>query len=120
MGCESSDDCFFFEDCVEHWSGVCPGSCDLSTWFIYIVIGSCVGALFAVYFCLRCELCPLNKLLKRATGDGFSIFRNKGDTAATAAGTGGSADYNRQMSVTPTIAQFHQVVLMRSLSTEEY
>ena len=34
MRCGSAEDCYFFQECTEHWSGVfCPGACEVSNWF---------------------------------------------------------------------------------------
>ena len=34
MRCGSAEDCYFFQECTEHWSGAfCPGACEVSNWF---------------------------------------------------------------------------------------
>ncbi len=143
MGCVRESDCYFFEECVAHPTGICPGSCEVSTWFVYIVGGACIAALFVVYFCLRCQLCPTSpppgNLVLPCCGADYNLFqpsRSKAEAnaasaavaAAAAAGgvAGPSTDYyGRSMSTAdggggrPSIG-LHQVVLLRSLSQEEY
>jgi hypothetical protein len=106
--CLNSTDCLFFEECTEHWSGICPGHCEWSTWFLSLVTWTCIGTLIAVALCIRCEFCPLHRLICRDSSSGLRPFK-------------GRHDYSREVSSNNQgIASFHQVVLARSFSQQSY
>ena len=55
MRCETPEDCYFFQECTDHWSGICPGACEVSNWFKSVVFFACASAAIAAYFCFRCN-----------------------------------------------------------------
>ena len=55
MRCETARDCYFFQECTDHWSGICFGACEVSNWFKSIVFFACASAAIAAYFCFRCN-----------------------------------------------------------------
>ena len=43
--CVSSSDCLFFESCQNSTRPFCPGSCQVSGWFIQVIIWSVVAVI---------------------------------------------------------------------------
>ena len=85
MRCNASDDCyFFFQECVDHWSGgVCAGACEVANWFKRVVIFACASAAIAAYFCFRCNAERVSNFVAGVQSAGRSR------SSATGAGRGG-------------------------------
>ncbi len=122
--CVDSTDCLFYEDCEEHWTAICPGTCRWSTWFLSLVVWSVIGLFVVLIICLRCEFCPLNRLVCTTdTHNGQRRLPRFGG-GANKRQVRRNKDLNSQVSNTnsagagniPQSPSFHQVVVARSLS----
>ncbi len=102
--CFNASDCHLHEVCVDHYSGLCPGTCHWATWFVSLLVWTCIGAILGAAVCLRCSHCSFNVCcrLRRLTQQ--------------------RPGYSREVSAQTGVSMnsFHNVVMVRSMSQELY
>ena len=64
MKCNQGGSCYFFQDCQLYPElSLCHEYCELSAWFIQVVIWSIVLIIGILMACYHCQYCPLNWFL---------------------------------------------------------
>ena len=65
--CGRDDDCKAFEHCDQEFAigGVGPGECQLTWWFILIIVAIALSIVVGIVSCLCCPCCCLYGVVKR-------------------------------------------------------
>ncbi|TRY78812.1 hypothetical protein TCAL_06183, partial [Tigriopus californicus] len=118
--CTNNSQCHFYENCVEHFTGQCLGQCELSSWFTHVILWFVFSFLLVFVICIKCDcwccrmiFCANYRQMHRQQPYRFS----RRSTPMDIPGIGKQHQTNN---ATINMSTFHEIVLARNLSNDQY